>query len=260
MAMNEPLPLDSESVEPLYVQLASRLAARISEGELTPGAKLPTEAELMASYSVSRITVRQAIQMLTRNGQVTAHRGKGTFVTRAGLHQDLGMLQGFQEALRSQGVEPETELLEFSASAGRIDAQIPAGLNFPVRLRRRYCLNGEPFAIVEAFLPEGAAGLGEARARQMAVYEILEQYMGLRIGRADVGIRCGRPGNQVAKELGLRPNANLLVMERTSYSGAGQACEHMRIYIVPESYTFKLSLPGPLELARAIRPTAMAGR
>lgn len=258
--MNASEPLDSESVEPLYVQLAGRLAASISEGQLSPGSKLPTEAELMSAYGVSRITVRQAIQMLTRNGQVTAHRGKGTFVTRAGLQQDLGMLQGFQEALRSQGVEPETELLEFSASAGRIDSQIPPGLNFPVRLRRRYCLNGEPFAIVEAFLPEAAAALGELRARQMAVYEIVEQYMGLRIGRADVGIRCGRPGDQVAKELGLRPSSNVLIMERTSYSGTGQACEHMRIYIVPESFTFKLSLPGPLEIARALRPTATVGR
>lgn len=258
--MNAPEPLEAGSVEPLYVQLAGRLAARISQGDLPPGGKLPTETELMAAYNVSRITVRQAIQMLSRNGQVTAHRGKGTFVTRPSLQQDLSMLQGFQEALRSQGVEPEMELLEFSPSAGRIDSHIPAGLNFPVRLRRRYCLNGKPFAVVEAFLPEAAATLGEVRAKQMAVYEIIEQFMGLRIGRADVGIRCARPGDQVAKELGLRPSSNVLVMERTSFSGTGQACEHMRIFIVPESYTFTLSMPGRLEIARALRPTATAAR
>ncbi|KWR88666.1 hypothetical protein RM96_18765 [Cupriavidus sp. IDO] len=213
----------------------------------------------MTAYGVSRITVRQAIQMLARNGQVTSHRGKGTFVARAGLQQNLNALQGFQDALRSQGVEPDTELLEFSPSAGRIDPQLPQGLNLPVRLRRRYCLDGAPFAVVEAYLPVEAATLGEARAKQLPVYDIVQQYMGLRIGRADVAIRCGRPSDQVARELGVRASANVLVMERTSFSGTGQPCEHMRIHIVPERYTFRLSLPGPLEIARALQPTATAG-
>lgn len=253
-------PLETGSAEPLYIQLAGRLAARISDGQFASGERLPTESDLMIAFRVSRITVRQAIQMLARNGQVASRRGKGTFVTGPGLHQDLSMLQGFQDALRSQGVEPETELLEFSPSAGRIDPQIPPGLDLPVRLRRRYCLNEEPFAIVEAFLPEAAAALGSTRAKQMAVYEIVQQFMGLRIGRADVAIRCARPNDQVAKELGLRPSANVLVMERTSFNGAAQPCEHMRIFIVPERYTFRLSLPGPLEIARALGPTSTARR
>ena len=247
-------PLAPHSAEPLYVQLAARLAAEISSGKLAPGNKIPSEVELMAAYGVSRITVRQATQLLARNGQVTSHRGKGTFVARTGLQQDLGMLQGFQEALRSQGVEPETELLEFSSFAGRMDAKLPQGLKFPVRLRRRYCLEGTPFAVVEAYLPPEAASLGEVRAQQLAIYEIIQQYMGIRIGRADVAIKCARPSAQVAAELGLPARTNILVMERISYSETGQACEYMRIHIVPERYTFRISVPGPLEIARALQP------
>jgi GntR family transcriptional regulator len=254
--MRNPEQLEPSSSEPLYVQLAARLAAKISSGELAPGSKVPSETELMASYRVSRITVRQAIQLLARNGQVTSHRGKGTFVARSGLQQDLSTLQGFQDALRSQGVEPETELLEFSPSAGRFDPQLPQGLDFPVRLRRRYCLEGAPFALVEAYLPAQAASLGEARARQLAVYDVVQQYLGLRINRADVAIRCARPSAKAAGELGLPSRTNVLVMERTSYSGTGQPCEFMRIHIVPERYTFRLSVPGPLEIARALQPAA----
>jgi GntR family transcriptional regulator len=44
-------------------------------------------------------------------------------------------------------------------------------------------------------------------------------------------------------------------MHRTSFSGTGQPCEHMRIHIIPDRYSFKLSLPGPLEIARALQPT-----
>lgn len=257
--MPAPEPLAPDSAEPLYKQLASRLAAEISNGTLAAGSKIPSEVQLMSAYGVSRITVRQATQLLVRNGQVSSHRGKGTFVTRAGLQQDLGTLQGFQEALRSQGVEPDTELLEFSSFEGRLDPGLPQGLNFPVRLRRRYSLEGTPFAVVEAYLPLEAAALGEARAQQLPVYDIVQQYMGLRISRADVAIKCARPSAQVAKELDLTARTNILVMERTSFSTSGQPCEHMRINIVPERYTFRISVPGPLEIARALQPASATG-
>lgn len=252
--MSTSIPLTTSSAEPLYMQLAARIAAEISNGTLAPGSKIPSEMQLMSTYGVSRITVRQATQLLSRNGQLIAHRGKGTFVTLPGLQQDLSTLQGFREALRSQGVEPETELLEFSAFAGRMDSQLPKNLDFPVRLRRRYCLEGAPFAVVEAYLPLEAASLGETRARHLAIYDIVQEFMGLRIGRADVAIKCARPSAQVAAELDLSARTNILIMERTSYSGTGQPCEYMRIHIVPERYTFRLSVPGPLEIARALQP------
>ena len=248
-------PLEPDSSEPLYVQLGGRLAAEISQGTLVPGQQLPTEAELMSAYGVSRVTVRQAIQMLARTGQVVSRRGKGTFVARVGVQHDLNTLQGFQDALRSQGIEPETELLEFSTSAGRLDPNLPAGLDLPVRLRRRYIVGSEPFALVEAYLPAQVGALGEERVRQLSVYDIVQHYLGLRIGRADVAIECRQPSHQIANELGLPKRTNVLVMHRTSFSGTGQPCEHMRIHIIPDRYSFKLSLPGPLEIARALQPT-----
>lgn len=250
--------IDLTSSEPLYIQIAQRLAEDITSGRLSPGTRVPSEAELMELHGVSRVTVRQAVQLLTRNGQVVPRRGKGTYVARPALQHDLGTLQGFQESLRSQGVEPQTELLEFSGSAGRIDRTLPEGLDLPVRLRRRYCVAGRPFAVVEAFLPMSAAELGERRAQHLAVYDILQQFLGLRISRADVEIRCAAPTTAIAKELGVSKRTNVLVMQRTSFTTHGVACEYMRIHIVPEHYTFKLSLPGPLEIVRALMPAESA--
>lgn len=247
-------PLEPASHEPLYVQLANRLAADISSGRLAPGQQLPTEADLVARLGISRVTVRQAIQLLSRNGQVISRRGKGSFVARTPLHQDLSSLQGFYDALRLQGVEPQTELLEFSPSAGRVDA-LPKGLDLPVRLRRRYRIDGQAFAVVEAFLPAAAASLGAARAEHLTVYDIVQQFLGLAIGRADVAIECARPGTQVARELGLGRQGHVLLMQRTSYTVVCQPCEHMRIFIVPERYAFRMSVPGPMEIARAIQPS-----
>lgn len=252
--------LNAESADPLYLQLAQRLAQAISDGIFTAGQKIPAEAELMEHFGVSRVTVRQAVQRLSRNGQVESKRGKGTFVTRTTVRQDLDNLQGFHDALRSQGVEPETELLEFSASAGRVDEQMPAGLNLPVRLRRRYCIDGEPFAIVEGFLPPGAKALGLARAQHLTVYDIVQQYLGLHIGRADVAIQCVQPKKRILAELGLAARSQVLLMQRTSYTVAGDPCEHMRIFIVPDRYTFHMSVAGPLQLANGVKRTSEATR
>jgi GntR family transcriptional regulator len=249
-------PLENASHEPLYVQLAHRLAAAISSGALAPGQQLPTEGSLMESYGVSRVTVRQAVQLLVRNGQASSRRGKGTFVTRASFQQDLSSLQGFQDALRQQGIEPETQLLEFSPSAGRTDALVPPGLDLPVRLRRRYLVDGEAFAMVEAFLPAQAAAVGETRARHLAVYDILQQFLGLKIARADVAIQCVQPNAKVLRELGLPARSHVLQMRRTSYALTGSACEHMVIHIVPDRYTFRMSVSGPIQLASGIRPAA----
>ena len=49
-------------------------------------------------------------------------------------------------------------------------------------------------------------------------------------------------------------------MQRTSYTVAGDPCEHMRIFIVPDRYTFHMSVAGPLQLANGVKRTSEATR
>lgn len=65
---------------PLYVQIAQRIRTRIAGGEYPVGALLPTENELSQAFSVSRQTVRQAIQHLRSEGLLSAKKGVGTRV------------------------------------------------------------------------------------------------------------------------------------------------------------------------------------
>ena len=72
------LSLDSDI--PLYSQLVSIIKRNISAGTLTPGALLPSEAELCRTFDVARSTVRQAIGALESEGLVVRKQGRGTFV------------------------------------------------------------------------------------------------------------------------------------------------------------------------------------
>ncbi|MDV2116847.1 GntR family transcriptional regulator [Alcaligenes faecalis] len=68
------------STKPLYEQLADKLTRYIQNGRLKPGDRLPTEAELGEMFGVSRITVRQGLAILTRNGLIERFASRGTFV------------------------------------------------------------------------------------------------------------------------------------------------------------------------------------
>ncbi len=68
---------------PLYMKILTDLKQQILNGQLTAGAKLPTEKELSESYSVSRITSKRALTELEQDGLIYRVRGKGSFVKAA---------------------------------------------------------------------------------------------------------------------------------------------------------------------------------
>jgi GntR family transcriptional regulator, transcriptional repressor for pyruvate dehydrogenase complex len=68
----------------LAQELVESLGDRIRDGRLAPGAKLPTEAEIMATQGVSRTVVREALSKLQAAGQVLTRHGIGTFVMGPG--------------------------------------------------------------------------------------------------------------------------------------------------------------------------------
>ncbi|MFI5445314.1 FadR/GntR family transcriptional regulator [Polaromonas sp. UC242_47] len=64
----------------LVTEIVESLAASIREGQLQPGDKLPTEAEIMVRFDVSRTVVRESISKLQASGLVETRHGIGTFV------------------------------------------------------------------------------------------------------------------------------------------------------------------------------------
>ena len=65
---------------PQFALIKQFLEQQISSGELSSGAKIPTEQSLAESFSVSRMTARRAVQELADMGMLTRTPGSGTFV------------------------------------------------------------------------------------------------------------------------------------------------------------------------------------
>lgn len=77
-------PFDPGAGEPgyLYMAVADHIAARITAGELKPGARLPAERDLAAEYGVSLATGRRAVRVLRERGMLVTLPVKGTFVVK----------------------------------------------------------------------------------------------------------------------------------------------------------------------------------
>ena len=70
-----------DSPVPRYAQLADLLRQRVARGVWPLGHKLPSLDELVAEFGVARVTVRQAVDLLAREGLLSPQQGRGTFVT-----------------------------------------------------------------------------------------------------------------------------------------------------------------------------------
>lgn len=90
----------------LYQEVIDRLMHRIETGELNPGDQLPSERELMETYGVGRVAVREALQDLARSGIVEISHGERARVVTptASLLIDQ-IAEGARHLLR---IQPET--------------------------------------------------------------------------------------------------------------------------------------------------------
>lgn len=135
------------SRRPLPVQISEQLRARIAAGEYPPGSRLPSEAELSAGFGVSRVTVREALRMLQRDGLAAARQGKGHYVLSGSpIREPVTELRSVTELLGSLGYEVETEVLAVERlAAGDLAERLQLSPGEQVtRVERLRSSGGEP--------------------------------------------------------------------------------------------------------------------
>lgn len=108
----------------------SELRRAIIEGEFPPGSKLPNEEALCERFSVSRITLREAVRGLIEDGYVNRRQGAGTFVTSGPtLRNSLDTNFSYTEYLESTGIKVSKKVLDAVRIQG--DPEVLADLALP---------------------------------------------------------------------------------------------------------------------------------
>jgi len=221
---------------PLYHQLSDILRARILQGDWRPGEITPGEAELIEHYKVSRATVRQALDILTREGLIYRHRGRGTFVAHPTIRQWVGRIITFTEDMRERGFAPGTRILsaEVVHAPGPIAKELGVSTGDEmVRLQRLRLADDEPMSVEESWLVHRLCpGLLKLRQEleKRSLRELLASEYGLRWARATQSIHAINATRQLAELLATRVGAALLYIERVSYTEQGVPAEFLRLH------------------------------
>ena len=148
--------LRSDSPLPLYYQLEQALRSLIASGSWQPGSLICSERELMHAAGISRATVRQALGNLMREGLLERVHGRGTFVARPKLEQEMRSVYSFAEQMGVRGLELKDRLLQRHRvpAAADLAALLAVVPGTPlIHLKRVRSLGGTPLMLDSSYVP-----------------------------------------------------------------------------------------------------------
>ena len=99
--------IDKHASTPIYRQIAEAIGSLLARGVLPAGYVLPPERVLCAQFGICRMTLRQAMSLLDREGLINSRRGVGTVVTHSRLAKQQQEALSFTEEIRARGGRPD---------------------------------------------------------------------------------------------------------------------------------------------------------
>jgi DNA-binding GntR family transcriptional regulator len=228
---------------PLYFQAALQLEQMIADGDLSPGTRLPNEADLASLLRVSRPTVRRAVSHLVEQGVLVRRRGAGVRVVVPTVRRKADLTSLFDDLARHGGT-PRTEVR--SLVVGPVPAEvglragIPEGTEVTSVERLRFA-DDEPLALMSNVVPCSVLALDAALLREHGLYQLLRDAGCVPVTATQVvGARAA--GAAEAALLGEHRGAPLLTMTRTSWDDRGRLVEYGAHVYRASRYSFELDL------------------
>lgn len=212
-----------DSPVPRYAQLAELLRQRIARGVWPLGHKLPTLDELMREFGVARVTVRQAVELLARDGLLSPQQGRGTFVTGQPA-QDRWLkletsLRDLADVYRDD--KPKLTLIEEASAQPILHAQdgTPAArYHFMKRVHSR---NDEAYCVISIYLDDRVFRMAPRRFRRETVVPVLLDLPKVRIARARQTLAISAADVDVATHLDIAVNAPVAEVRRVCTGADG---------------------------------------
>lgn len=228
----ESLKFKKGSTAPMYLRIAEGMTEILQSGAYPAGHSLPPERVLCERYGVSRMTLRQAMSILEREGLIESQRGRGTFVAPNRLQKQQQELRSFTEEILARGGRAESRLLSFELIAPPPSAREFFGLGGNEKVyeisRLRY-KDRMPLAVETALLPQKLCPwLERFDLAKNSLYRILEDSYGLRLQSGMEQISAELPSGAHRKLLAVPKNTAVLVVNRKTYTEAGVPLELTR--------------------------------
>jgi GntR family transcriptional regulator len=231
---------------PLYYQLKGILESKILSQKIKENERLPSEAELCEQYSVSRVTVRQALAELERAGLIYRDRGKGSFVTE-GARLKRPVLKGSIEDLIAAAKGTRVKILSYKEITPPPTIINISKLGKHTKVFQlavvRHIPEG-PMGYSLIYFPPGLGKLISVTdlSETTEIITLVEGKLNTKAHRANQGIDVGLADGVLAKHLSVRPKTPLLIIQRTYYTREGALMFVAITYFRPDRFKYEIEL------------------
>ncbi|WP_160050211.1 GntR family transcriptional regulator [Nocardiopsis sp. FR4] len=221
--------------EVFYRRIVDDIRAKIQRGDLKPGDKLPSFAEIAEEYGVSSTVIKNAIQALKTSGDIYGRQGKGTFVSSRQRAQrvrripfDRGKSTGstFAQEMERLGLESSARLVkcEVEKASPEIADHLGLPADAEVLVRQRHMsASGRPVQLATSHIPMAVAGsidIAFPDAGPTEMYRRLGE-RGHRPVRFTEEITIRRPLQEEVDFLGIDGGLPVIVVTRTGIDAKG---------------------------------------
>lgn len=231
---------------PLYHQLYSVLKASILDGTIPYDSQMPTEQQLAATFDVSRITAKRAMDELAAENLIARYRGKGSHVTYQYEPKPVqAPLVGMLENLIEMGKHSIVRVISIEQVVPPADIRRTLGLGEDetahkvVRVRSNE--EGEPYAYYVSYTVGITKGFTKRIMEKTPRLDVLRQN-GIELTKVEQTLSAENASLSIAEELGVEPGAALLSILRHSYDDGGKVVDVLDCLYNPKRFTYRMVL------------------
>ena len=221
--------------KPMYRQIADAFREKINAGELKPGDALPTESSLQETFSVSRVTVRQALKLLADEQIIESIQGS--------VNYDIYQLTGFYEKLADRNVDTHSDvkIFEVVKADERLAATLAINPEDKVwHVKRVRFIKQKPVNLEETWMPLAMFPDLTWDVMENSKYHYVEQIKKMVIDRSEQELVPIMPSEEAIAALALDPAKPILEKASRGFLKDGRVFEYSRNFFNTDDYKFTL--------------------
>ena len=187
--------IEQQDFLPKYYQISLEIMEMIRTGELQPGARIPSENDIIKNFQVSNTTARKVLHEIEQAGWVTKIKGKGTFVKNSGIiNRSATKILSFTKNMRQAGLVPKTILLDMQIIKGGKQTTVSGrtySIKTPVcKITRLRVADETAMMIEERYISMEFCPAIEKENLENSLYDIYRDLYNLQITQIDQSLQA----------------------------------------------------------------------
>lgn len=231
----------------LYFEVIDFLLEDIKSGQYLPGSKLPSEDQLAREFSVSRVTLREALRVLEDDGVIIRRHGTGTFVLdkRAVPVQTLSSIVSTSTIFKRVGLEDR--FIKVDVKKHPANSRIAEKLRIPAgeeiwEVERIWTIGEKPAVYSFDFFPASFVPAGQENKLSdymHSLYHFLTEVCGQISDEGDCSFKPIISDKNLSGILKVKAASPLMYIETTDFNANKQPILYSRAHYIPELFEFQ---------------------